>query len=79
MTFTRTAVYLCISIIVFTLAVNFINSLGAFPTTYEGDGYVVTETRPKFQADDRETRWSIKIKDQASFGISVVRATASGK
>ena len=35
MTFYQSAIYLCITIIIFTLAVNFVNSLDAFPTDYE--------------------------------------------
>jgi len=36
MTFYRTAVWICIAIIVFTLAINVVNSMEAFPTDYEG-------------------------------------------
>lgn len=34
-TFFRTCVYICVVLILFTLAINFINTLGAFPVTID--------------------------------------------
>lgn len=42
MTFYRTAVWICIAIIIFTLAINVVNSMEAFPTDYEGGATGVT-------------------------------------
>ena len=74
-TFYRTSIYLCLALIVFTLSINFVNSLGAFET-YESGTTGITEENALEQISGLDggmaSLWALAVGGGAIGAIALV-------